>query len=187
MPENNLSRGERLALFESMVPACRVIVGRTTASGHDYEDLMQVAMLTNHQCSLNYDQARLSPKTGLPVPYSTYAWGSIATSVRTARYKQLNGGFNLRRGLVKERRFQIIDEDVASCEDAMPDDGELVSWLLGMLPEMHRDIVTKRFFEGKSLKVAGAEIGVSREWARKVQQLAISDMKRMLRDACVEA
>ena len=52
---------------------------------------------------------------------------------------------------------------------------------IGKLPDRPRALVTKHYFEGKSLLEAGAELGVSKSWASRLHARAVEGIARSLR------
>jgi RNA polymerase sigma factor for flagellar operon FliA len=53
---------------------------------------------------------------------------------------------------------------------------------LGRLPEKPRAIVTKHYFEGKSLLEAGVELGLSKSWASRLHAQAVDQLRALLAD-----
>ena len=51
---------------------------------------------------------------------------------------------------------------------------------VGLLPARQRAIVTKHYFEGKSLLEAGAELGVSKSWASRLHAQAVGELRAQL-------
>jgi RNA polymerase sigma factor FliA len=51
---------------------------------------------------------------------------------------------------------------------------------VGRLPDKQRAIVTKHYFEGKSLLEAGAELGLSKSWASRLHAQAVGELRAQL-------
>lgn len=53
---------------------------------------------------------------------------------------------------------------------------------IARLPDKPRAIVTKHYFEGKSLLAAGAELGLSKSWASRLHAQAVAQLRALLDD-----
>jgi RNA polymerase sigma factor for flagellar operon FliA len=51
---------------------------------------------------------------------------------------------------------------------------------IAQLPEAPRAVVTKHYFEGKSLLEAGAELGVSKSWASRLHAQAVDRLRALI-------
>jgi RNA polymerase sigma factor for flagellar operon FliA len=51
---------------------------------------------------------------------------------------------------------------------------------IAQLPDKPRELVTKHYFEGKSLLEAGAELGVSKSWASRLHHQAVDRLRAAL-------
>lgn len=69
----------------------------------------------------------------------------------------------------------LADEEV---ENAIP---IIASYLMTELGDKYRDILTERFFRGRTLVDVGAERGYSRERARQIESLAITLLQQRVR------
>lgn len=58
---------------------------------------------------------------------------------------------------------------------------------LARLPDKPRAIVTKHYFEGKSLLEAGAELGLSKSWASRLHAQAVDQLRALLADIDADA
>jgi len=53
---------------------------------------------------------------------------------------------------------------------------------IAQLPDRPRELVTKHYFEGKSLLEAGAELGVSKSWASRLHAQAVDRLRALIED-----
>jgi RNA polymerase sigma factor for flagellar operon FliA len=51
---------------------------------------------------------------------------------------------------------------------------------IAQLPDRPRELVTKHYFEGKSLLEAGAELGVSKSWASRLHAQAVDRLRALM-------
>ncbi|HEX8112565.1 MAG TPA: sigma factor-like helix-turn-helix DNA-binding protein, partial [Kofleriaceae bacterium] len=51
---------------------------------------------------------------------------------------------------------------------------------IAQLPDRPRALVTKHYFEGKSLLEAGAELGVSKSWASRLHAQAVDRLRTLM-------
>jgi len=51
---------------------------------------------------------------------------------------------------------------------------------IAQLPDRPRELVTKHYFEGKSLLEAGAELGVSKSWASRLHAQAVGRLRALI-------
>ncbi|HEX3482667.1 MAG TPA: sigma-70 family RNA polymerase sigma factor [Kofleriaceae bacterium] len=54
---------------------------------------------------------------------------------------------------------------------------------IAQLPDRPRALVTKHYFEGKSLLEAGAELGVSKSWASRLHAQAVDQLRALIEEA----
>jgi RNA polymerase sigma factor for flagellar operon FliA len=53
---------------------------------------------------------------------------------------------------------------------------------IASLPDRERALVTKHYFEGKNLLVAGAELGISKSWASRLHAQAVDRLRAAIED-----
>lgn len=85
--------------------------------------------------------------------------------------------------VLRDRGFDAVDDAPGPADDL--DGARRVARLraaIAQLPERSRALVTKHYFEGKSLLEAGAELGVSKSWASRLHAQAVDRLRALVED-----
>ena len=85
---------------------------------------------------------------------------------------------------MREAGFDAADEAAPRADDRT-DRRRIAARLrvaIAALPERERTLVTKHYFEGKSLAEAGAELGLSRSWASRLHAQAVDRLRDVFSD-----
>jgi RNA polymerase sigma factor for flagellar operon FliA len=84
---------------------------------------------------------------------------------------------------LRDRGFDAAGELPAPSDGL--DRARVAAWLrdaIARLPDKERAIVTKHYFEGKSLLEAGGELGLSKSWASRLHAQAVDRLRAVLDD-----
>lgn len=123
-------------------------------------------------------------RTSGAASFATFAWYRI-------RGAMLDG---LRRSAAGDRARRLPIDDLraaglaAAAEPTrLPPDAfdqaraaARVRAAVAQLPDASRAIVTKHYFEGKTLLAAGAELGLSKSWASRLHARAVTQLRAVL-------
>jgi RNA polymerase sigma factor for flagellar operon FliA len=128
------------------------------------------ARLVALRAASDYLEQRDAPATG------GEALAAIAQAVSAMRAMYL-----LSLDAMRDRGF-----DTASDAQALPDhldrarNAARLRAAIDRLPDKQRAIVTKHYFEDKSLLEAGAELGLSKSWASRLHAQAVDQLRALL-------
>ena len=64
--------------------------------------------------------------------------------------------------------------DIELQEKRPADFVETLAYLLAGMPEKHQEVIRKRFYDGKTLRQAGAQLGITGARVRQIEQKALS-------------
>jgi RNA polymerase sigma factor for flagellar operon FliA len=83
--------------------------------------------------------------------------------------------------------MEVADQDVAAPLEGLLDDElkRTLRTLLEELPADARQLLHATYFEGKTLKEAGEQIGISKAWASRLHARTLDQLARGLRRAHV--
>jgi RNA polymerase sigma factor for flagellar operon FliA len=85
------------------------------------------------------------------------------------------------------QRMEVADQDAAAPLEGLLDDElkQTLRTLLEELPADSRQLLHATYFEGKTLKEAGEQIGISKAWASRLHARTLDQLARGLRRAHV--
>jgi RNA polymerase sigma factor (sigma-70 family) len=132
----------------------------------DYESLYSVAMLAACRAAQLYE-----PDRG--VQWSTYLHAGIERWIWRHIKIHTRGPWLARPGDCLEDLCHTEDTPIAEPEAY----GPLVAAMLRSLTPRHRQVITMRFFEGKTLAECGEVLGINRERVRQIQEKALEALR----------
>jgi RNA polymerase sigma factor for flagellar operon FliA len=147
-----------------------------------FDELCALANAGLAEAAERYDPAR-------GATFATFAWyriqGAIVDGLRRASQRRATLAAPTPRVVsldtLRDRGFD------AACDAPGPgDDLDRARWTarlraaIAQLPDRPRALVTRHYFEGKSLLEAGAELGVSKSWASRLHAQAVDRLRALM-------
>jgi RNA polymerase sigma factor (sigma-70 family) len=194
----------RVALIARHLPLARAAAAqmygrrrRAAASEAAFDDLLALAYAGLTEAAARYDDtlatsaradwvrgAASAVRAPGAASFATFAWYRI-------RGAMLDG---LRRSAAGDRARLLPIDDLRAAGLAAaaeppplpPDDLDRmraqarIRAAVARLPDAPRAIVTKHYFEGKTLLAAGAELGLSKSWASRLHARAVTQLRALL-------
>jgi RNA polymerase sigma factor for flagellar operon FliA len=147
-----------------------------------FDELCALANAGLAEAAERYDPAR-------GATFATFAWyriqGAIVDGLRRASQRRATPAAPTPRMVsldtLRDRGF-----DAAGDAPGPGDDLDRARWTarlraaIAQLPDRPRALVTRHYFEGKSLLEAGAELGVSKSWASRLHSQAVDRLRALM-------
>lgn len=137
----------------------------------DYDDLAQEGMIGLIKAADRFDPSR-------GVQFITYAYLAVRRHLLRVINRQSEAPLSLDAPAADG--LPPLGETIAA--PAPGDSADLcdVRALVDRLPDPQRRVIVWRYWEGLSLREAGGQIGVSGEWARRIEQKALQSLRQMM-------
>lgn len=153
-----------------------------------FDELCALANAGLAEAAQRYDPAR-------GASFATFAWyrihGAIFDGLR--RSSQRRRAATAPAAVVSLEALRDRGFDAAGDAPGPGDDLDRARWTarlrvaIAQLPDKPRALVTKHYFEGKSLLEAGAELGVSKSWASRMHAQAVDRLRALMERAATDA
>ena len=144
-----------------------------------FDELRALANAGLAEAAARYDPAR-------GASFATFAWyrihGAIVDGLRrSAEQRATTPAAVVSLEALRDRGFDAAGDAPAPADRI--DRARAVARLreaIAQLPDKPRKIVTKHYFEGKSLLQAGAELGLSKSWASRLHAQAVDRLRALI-------
>lgn len=182
---------EETARVEDNLGLVGFVLGRTRYCQHlDRDEREAIGRVGLVKAALRFDPAR-------GVKFCTYAYPVIYRElqshhledrpIRIPHYLGTRAGSESRHVAAAGKALGCVSLEAAgrdlAVDDASDEWGDLIDSLRGTLPslpERERLVIDLRFFQGETLAVIGARLGVTKEWIRQIEVAALLRLRRRL-------
>jgi RNA polymerase sigma factor FliA len=144
-----------------------------------FDELRALANAGLAEAAQRYDPAR-------GATFATFAWYRIHGAIFDGLRRSTERRATAPAAVVSLEALRDRGFDAAGDAPA-PDDGidrarraARLRAAIAQLPDKPRQIVTKHYFEGKSLLEAGAELGLSKSWASRLHAQAVDRLRALI-------